>query len=842
MMAKEQAAQGPSVLLVDDTGANLIALSAVLSPLGVRLVTAQSGAEALECVRESSFAVALLDVQMPEMDGFEVARRMRDMENGRELPIIFVTAIHRDEAFARRGYAVGAADYITKPFDVDILRARVRAFVDLYHQREEVRRAQVALRTRERDEALRRLGAIERIATAAMETNDVESLLKELMRTFLDGSDVTDCTSVFLRAGDELRLAATLTRRGENSLEPTFARAGEGFVGTIAASRRPLELSDAPIQPAAHREWLDKRGARALFGMPLMSEGEVLGVAHIASSRAALIPEREKRLFTAVCERAAWAIAKHQERSRLHAILRTVPAMIAIFRGSQHVAEFLNPSCQSFLRADDYAGKRADELGIEPNVLALLRRVYDSGETISANEMPMQGRQAGGAGPLAYANLTLQPLHDLSGATQSVLVFAVDVTMQVRARQEIEAHQAERTVLLERERAARNEAELANRAKDQFLATLSHELRTPLNAVLGWTARARAKAGPELERALSIVARNAEAQTRIVEDMLDLSRIISGKLRLELVPVRVQDPVLGAVEAMRPSAEAKGVRIDVSVDERLEVDGDPVRLQQIVWNLLSNAIKFTERGGHIGVCARAEGGRVQIAVSDSGLGIAPEFLPQVFAPFAQADGSTTRRHGGLGLGLAIVQQLALAHGGEVQAVSAGIGQGSTFLLELPLRALTSAEAPRTGQIAIPMELRRTRPERLDGLDIVVVDDEWDARTMVSEALAELGARVYAAASVSEALSAFRSKPPHVLISDIAMPGADGYDLIRQVRNLPAQEGGRVKAIALTAYARPEDASTALSAGFDRHMVKPVNLAMLANAVAELVPQRDRGEA
>jgi CheY-like chemotaxis protein len=314
----------PSVLIVDDVPSNLLALGAVLSPLGVRVVPASSGREALERVREEEFAVVLLDVQMPEMDGFEVATHMRGTDNGRELPIIFLTALHRDEAFVRRGYAVGAADYLTKPFDAEVLRARVKAFVDLFQQRETVRRAQVAVRTRERDDAMRRAVVFERIATAALETTDLSEFLRELLQILLSVSEVADSATVLLRSGEELSVRASVVVSQEPSDERFKVRIGDGFAGRVA------------------------RGARALFGVPLVSEGQVLGVAHVGTTRAAAFTDRDKRLVQAVAERAAWAVSKHQERARVHEIVNAAPALIAIFRGPERALELANPTFERF--------------------------------------------------------------------------------------------------------------------------------------------------------------------------------------------------------------------------------------------------------------------------------------------------------------------------------------------------------------------------------------------------------------------------------------------------------------------------------------------------------------
>jgi signal transduction histidine kinase/response regulator RpfG family c-di-GMP phosphodiesterase len=831
--AESQNAQQPGVLIVDDTGSNLVVLSAVLNPLRVRLVEASNGHDALQRVSEESFAVALLDVQMPEMDGFEVARRIRQLKNGRELPIIFVTAIHRDQSFARRGYAVGAADYVTKPFDVEVLRARVRAFVDLYQQREEVRRAQVALRTRERDEALRRVVAFERVATAALETNDLKALLEELLGIFLDGADKLDFARVLLRAGDELQLAASVTRGAALPAEHASIRREDTFPGFVALTRRAQELrADGG---AAHAEWMRESGAQALLGFPLLNDGELLGVAYAGSRQAGELSARERTLFRAVAERVAWAIAKHTERARLHSLLTAAPMMIATFRGREHCADFVNPLCEKFLEQESWQGKTATEIGWPRAITGLLDGALVSGEEIRRDEFPLE-RPRGEVTERRYLNLTVRPVRSAVGWIDGVTLFAVDVTAQVTARQLVERHQAERSALLERERAARADAEAANRAKDEFLATLSHELRTPLNAVLGWSLRARTKTGPDLERALNIIARNAQAQARIVDDMLDLSRIINGKLSLELKPVWVHDPVRGAIEALRPSADAKEVRLETDIDAEFEVKADADRLQQVVWNLLSNAIKFTPQGGKVEVLVRRQGELVEIAVHDTGQGIAPEFLPNVFTRFRQADGSATRHHGGLGLGLAIAKQLAEAHGGDLRASSEGVGHGAVFSLRLPLRSVGAFPAEGTSKHWKLLRPGADEGVRLDHVRVLVVDDETDARILVSEVLSDTGAVVRTAESAADALAQIQEFLPHVIVSDIAMPGADGYHLIRQLRALPAARGGSIKAVALTAFARSEDVQRALAEGFERHMSKPLDVDKLKAVVAALADE------
>jgi PAS domain S-box-containing protein len=382
------------------------------------------------------------------------------------------------------------------------------------------------------------------------------------------------------------------------------------------------------------------------------------------------------------------------------------------------------------------------------------------------------------------------------------------------------------------------EAQEANRTKDEFLATVSHELRTPLTAVLGW-ARILRSGGVDdatVRRALETIERNAHSQAQLVEDLLDVSRIITGKLRLDVRAVELVSVIELAIEAIRPAAEAKALRLQVVLDPLAGlISGDPDRLQQVFWNLLANAVKFTPRDGHVQVRLERVDSHVEITVSDSGLGIRPEFLPFVFERFRQADGTTTREYGGLGLGLAIVRHLVELHGGRVRASSAGENLGSAFTVELPLMA-AQVESDNQSRGVRPTAETFTALETatmLDGVRVLVVDDEADARELISTILEQRGARVTTVPSAVEALQSVQSFQPDVIISDIEMPAEDGYTLIKKIRELDPKEGGRTPAAALTAYARTEDRMRALMAGFQIHLPKPVEPAELIAVVANL---------
>jgi hypothetical protein len=377
--------------------------------------------------------------------------------------------------------------------------------------------------------------------------------------------------------------------------------------------------------------------------------------------------------------------------------------------------------------------------------------------------------------------------------------------------------------------------------KDEFLATLSHELRTPLNAILGWAGILQMNpTSAEISQALSVIQRNAKAQAQIIEDLLDMSRIISGKVLLDVRAIDLVDVLQASLETVRPAADAKGIRLQAILDpEAGVVSGDANRLQQVFWNLLTNAVKFTSKGGQVRVVLQRVASQVEVTVTDTGEGIALEFLPHVFDRFRQADATTTRRHGGLGLGLSIVKQIAELHGGSVRAHSTGIGQGSTFIVTLPLRGVMEPTpqpivATAAGESAGELSQRIS----LAGINVLVVDDEPDARGYLRHLLEGCQATVTTAESAQEALAELSRREFNVLVSDIGMPHQDGYDLIHAVRALPAEQNGRIPAIALTAYAHAQDRMRAILAGFQLHVAKPAEPAELITMVASLCGRLD----
>jgi len=425
---------------------------------------------------------------------------------------------------------------------------------------------------------------------------------------------------------------------------------------------------------------------------------------------------------------------------------------------------------------------------------------------------------------VAYENARLY-----SDAQQHASALQMEITERMQAEEE-------RAQLLVREQAARAEAEQANRTKDEFLATLSHELRTPLSAILGWSHLVRSGKldEPQMTRAFETIERNARSQSQLIDDLLDVSRIITGKLQIEPRPVDIWVVIEAAIDAVRPSFEAKNIQLETVMDqEGSAVPGEPNRLQQIFWNLFSNAAKFTPEGGYVRVEGKCDSATIRISVSDSGIGITPEFLPYIFDRFRQADGSTTRVHGGLGLGLSIVKHLVQLHQGSVEVESPGKNEGATFTVTLPLASLASPVIPENAAAPEPKSngLPASFSTALEGLRILVVDDEVDSRDLVTAILTRCGGEVNCCESAAEAIMAVKNWKPHLLVSDIGMPIEDGYSLIKRLRKLRSKQASQTPAVALTAYATNEDRERALSAGFQMHVPKPIDPTALVMSIA-----------
>ena len=617
-----------------------------------------------------------------------------------------------------------------------------------------------------------------------------------------------------------------------------FAR-GVGLPGRVWATGRAVWIRDVvedpnfPRAPVAREE-----GLHGAFGFPISAGVGVLGVVEFFN-RSVEAPDTDLLATMAAIgneigqfmSRKQNEAATAESQSRTRAILESALDAIISMDHRGTITEF-NPAAERMFgcRREDVLGRElADTI-----IPASLREAHRQG---------MQGFLVRGEGRLVDRRLETTAVRrdgtefpvEVSIARVSTdpplfTGFIRDLTARVAADRE-------RALLLERELRAREQAEAANRAKDVFLATLSHELRTPLNAIVGW-ARMLVDGtldGATAKRALQIIDRNAQVQLQLVEDILDVSRIVTGKLSLDIQPVDVGAIVGAVLESVRPAAEAKQVRIHskLSASSRV-IAADPKRLQQIVWNLISNALKFTGPGGRVEVeVLDGPASSVCIKVVDDGVGIAPEFLPHLFERFTQADSSTTRQHGGLGLGLAIVRHLVELHGGTIRAESRGVGQGAAFVVELPRVIEPAGHSAGTGAVG---PTRSGAP--LSGCRVLVVDDEADARDLLSAILGRAGAAVELAPSAEQAIAKLSATQPDVLLSDIGLPGQDGYALIRQVRAREAGRPTRLPCAAITAYAHREDRRRAREAGFDLHVTKPID-ATIVEAVRALWRQQDR---
>lgn len=474
----------------------------------------------------------------------------------------------------------------------------------------------------------------------------------------------------------------------------------------------------------------------------------------------------------------------------------------------------------------EYIGKQWIDFWEEEDNEAAYQAVQAAGKGITTE---LEGFRRTAKGTPKYWHASVSPIFDGDGKSVRLISTSRDITHRREA-------EAERERLLKNEQTARRDAEIANRLRDEFLATVSHELRAPLNSILGW---GRMLEKGQLDEATSVkavntIVRNAEAQNRLIEDLLDVSRIISGKLRLEVMTVKPINVVESALETVRPAAEAKGIRIEIKGEADVShISGDPNRLQQVVWNLLSNAIKFTPPEGEVRLEIEREEDFVEIRVKDTGVGIKAEFLPHVFDRFRQADASSIRKFGGLGLGLAIVRHITEMHGGTVHAHSAGENKGSTFVVRLPLVIQTLEETEAKERADRVRTLENETELSLDGMLILVVDDEEDTRQLLVQSLTFYGATVITANSAEQAFEELQEKNPDVMVSDIGMPDEDGYSLIRRIRLLPDRQHRDIPAIALTAFTRAQDRMRALTSGYQNHVSKPVEPDELATVIASL---------
>ncbi|NEP18389.1 MAG: response regulator [Leptolyngbya sp. SIO4C1] len=577
-----------------------------------------------------------------------------------------------------------------------------------------------------------------------------------------------------------------------------------------------IDYRTVGLQDGVER-WISARGQAyfAADGTPQRFTGTVLDISDCKQIEQALIASE------------ATAVAQAEE---LTALMKTIPAAIWIA---------YDPQCHQLM-----ANQTAYELmGVEPDTVAaasladgrypLQFKQFKNGHEIPTQDLPMQKairtRQAVideiefvfPDGSVRHIYGKAVPLYSPTGAVRGAIAGFVEITA-------LKQSERAREQLLQRERRAREEAEQANRLKDQFLAVLSHELRSPLNPILGWSKllQTRSFNTAKTAQALATIERNARLQAQLVDDLLDLARILRGKLHLNPAPVSLAFVIEAATETVRAAAAEKSIALQLGLDPELQVLGDAARLQQIVWNLLSNAIKFTPEKGQIDISLRRRHNQAEITVTDTGIGIRSDFLPYIFESFHQEDISTTRKHGGLGLGLAIVRQLVEAHDGTITARSPGECRGATFTVRLPQLNATFTHCP--------VKVSAKPALNLDGLCILAVDDSLDTQELLICLLKQYGANIMTAGSGAEALKILKDIRPDVLISDIGMPEMDGYSLIQQIRALSPEQGGQLPAIALTAYAQADDQRQALASGYQRHLTKPIDIEKLVQAIITLL--------
>lgn len=594
-----------------------------------------------------------------------------------------------------------------------------------------------------------------------------------------------------------------------------------------------LQFDEYHIPVARHGKMEDTYFTLTYSPVPDDS-GEVGGIFATVFETTAQVHARRDQLI-AEKERDRLLRELELQWNRLTDALMESHVFMCILRGPKHVYEMANKSYLQLIgHGRDIIGRPISEAlpeVVEQGFVTLLDKIYTTGEPFVGNAVPVELEKNTGHLETVYVDFVYQPMYDVDGKVDGIFVHGVDITPHMRMREEREA-------LLEAERNARQSAESANRLKDEFLATISHELRTPLNAILGWVQLLHMGVSDEkdLQNGLEVIERNARAQVQLVEDLLDMSRIISGKLRLEVQLIDPAEAISAALQSIKPAAMAKKISINQILDSNAgPIMGDPARLQQIVWNLLTNAIKFTPKNGKVKISLQRVDSHVEITVADNGEGVDPEMLPYIFEKFRQGDSSITRKFGGLGLGLSIVKSLIELHGGTIKAESEGKGHGATFTALFPLAIMQKVNtrqpmpvvedgAPITGLVS------------LKGIKILAVDDDEDARYLLERVLGECGAEVELASSASEAIDLFRARVPDVLVSDIGLPGTDGYTLLRDIRSMSSAAGGNVPAIAVTAFARSEDRTRALLNGYVAHLSKPVLPAELVATIAAVTAQ------
>ncbi|NMG20431.1 response regulator [Brasilonema bromeliae] len=785
------------ILIIDDSAEDRFAYCRYLLQeveYQYRILEQETGEAGLSLCLQEQPDVILLDFLLPDLDGLEFLSQLQHQIGKNHPPVIILTG-QGDESVAVQVMKRGAQDYLIKGKTTsETLRLAVKSAIKNARLQQQLQQSQAALR--ESEERFRLLSAFAPI-----------------------GIFQTDGAGRCLYTNPQWQAIAGLTL--QESLGDGWARAihpddrqqvwAEWNRCTQEGSEFSMEFRFLTPQGGAH--WVQANAAA------IRSElGEIIG--YVGTDQDITVRKQAGEAL----QNALQKLNYHVENSPLAVI--EWDSDLRIIRWSQSAENIFGWTAQEIL------GKQMNEWQfIYPEdaaaVSEVVRRILsgDQAQTVCCN------RNYAKDGSVVYCEWYNSTLTDKSGNLVSVLSLIMDVSDRVRLA-------FERDRILQLEQAARSEAERANRVKDEFLAVLSHELRSPLNPILGWSKILRTrKLDPDMAtQALEIIERNAQAQAQLIEDLLDVSRILQGKLKLNVYSIDLTTVILAALETVRLAAQAKSIELQPIFEASVwQVSGDSTRLQQVFWNFLSNAVKFTPNGGRVEIRLQEVASQAQITISDTGKGISPEFLPYVFESFRQADSTTTRQFGGLGLGLAIARNIVEMHGGTVMANSLGEGQGATFTVQLPLikSSKNNADKEDDGKnFSSPLN-----SSILTGLRVMVVDDEPDSLELIAFVLKQEGAEVTAVASAHEALRVLEKWQPVLLISDIGMPEMDGYMLIRQIRKLPQEQGGQISAIALTAYAGEADSQKALATGFGAHVSKPVDSTQLIAVVTKLLKER-----
>ena len=949
----------PRILHVDDDEANRYAITRSLVRAGYEVIEAGTGHEALARLSTRPELI-ILDVRLPDIDGFEVCRRIKADPATANIPVLHLSANFISSADKAHGLDTGADAYLVRPVEPVELTATVRALLRARRTEEALRQSEERYRllvAEVRDYAIlmtdpagiitswnagavnilgyteaeaigqpthaiytpedRAAGVPEQeMATALRDGRATDRrwhLRKNGERFFVDGvlTAVRDDRGALI-GFSKLMQDVTAGWRAEQALRASEERFRTAFAGSAVGmaltdvagrfiqvneaycritGRTQAELASLDIHRITHPDDQPRHAQMIDRVVSGRQESAVVQKRYVRPDGSVVWVQNSKSvtrdeqgapvniivLSEDITDRKRADELLHTQNHALQLVAADGPldeALASLTRvierqaGGRVIASILllDPGAKRFrIGAAPNLPTAYNEAVQQMDITAGIGTCLDAAarnETVITSDIAtdpawaeikdlplalglracwsMPIRNAGGAVIGTFATYLRETREPTPNEREVVEALARAASLAIERR----SAEAERERLLERERAARAEAERAGRMKDEFLATLSHELRTPLNAILGWSTILRA--GPtdeaDLRQGLETIERNARGQTQIIEDLLDMSRIISGKVRLDVQRIDLAAVVHAAIETVRPTAETRGVRIERVLDPAATaVSGDANRLQQVLWNLMTNAIKFTPRGGRVQVVLARVDPHLEVRVTDTGEGIKPEFLPHVFDRFRQADASTTRRHGGLGLGLAIARQLVELHGGTIGASSAGVGQGATFTVVLPQAPVHlvpsedagTARSTSDGDAGHLVAIAPDAGARIAGVRVVVVDDEADGRGLLRRVLEDCGAVVATAGSVAEAIDAVGTHRPDVLVSDIGMPGEDGYSLIRRVRNLAPTAGRDVPAIALTAYARSEDRTRSMLAGFQMHLAKPVEPAELIAMIASL---------